>query len=49
MVQDVEKEKVEIYEIKDKKYRVVTRSIKNIQDIDKLYEVLCKFAISKLH
>lgn len=47
MVQDIEK--VEIYEIKNKKYRVVTKSIENSQNIDKLYEVLCKYVISKLN
>lgn len=45
MVQDVKKE---IYEINEKKYKVITRCIENSQSADKIYNVLCKFAISKL-
>ena len=45
MVQDV---KEEIYEINEKKYKVITRCIENSQRADKIYNVLCRFAISKL-
>ena len=45
MVQDVREE---IYEINEKKYKVITRCIENSQSADKIYNVLCRFAISKL-
>jgi len=50
MIQEVKshKEKVEIFEIKNKKYRVITRCMEDSQDTDKLYNILCKYAISKL-
>lgn len=38
-----------IYEIENKKYTVITKSIENIQNIDNLYEVICKYVISKLN
>lgn len=40
--------KEEIYKINDKEYKVITSCIENPQGIDKLYEVLCRFALSKL-
>lgn len=45
-MQDVKNEKEEIYEINNKKYTVITRSVENSQNIDKLYEVLCKYIIN---
>lgn len=50
MIQELEKQeqKVEIYEIDNKKYTVITKSVENSQNIDKLYNILCNFAISKL-
>ena len=51
MIQEVnnQKEKVEIFEIENKKYTVITRCIENSQDIDKLYDIFCKYAITKLN
>lgn len=48
MVQDIENQIEEIYEIDNRKYKVITRSIENSQSAEKMYDVLCKFAISKL-
>lgn len=48
MTQEKDRQKEEIYEINNKKYVVITKCIENSEDINKLYEVLCKFAISKL-
>lgn len=48
MVQGVENQKIEIYEINNKKYTVVTRCVENSQSAEKIYDILCKFAISKL-
>ncbi len=36
-----------IYEINNKKYTVITRNVESVQNIDKLYEVICRYAISK--
>ena len=43
------KERVEIYEIEGKKYSVISRVIDNPKKIDRLYEVLVKFALAKLN
>lgn len=45
----MQNEKLEIYEINNKKYTVITKYIDNSEKIEKLYDVLCKFAISKLN
>ena len=45
----MQNEKLEIYEINNKKYTVITKYIDNSENIEKLYDVLCKFAISKLN
>lgn len=37
-----------IYEMSNKKYTVTTKSIENAKNIDKLYEIICKYAISKI-
>lgn len=42
-------QEVEVYEIHNKKYTVVTRCMENSEDIEKLYNILCKFVISKLN
>ena len=44
-----ENEKIQIYEIDNKKYTVLTRCINNPNNIDKLYDLLCKYAVSKLN
>lgn len=41
-------QKEEIYEIDNKKYIVITSCIDNSENVDKLYDVLCKFAVSRL-
>lgn len=48
MKQDIEREKVEVYEIENKKYTVISKCVENLNNIDRLYDVLCKFAVSKL-
>ena len=50
MVQDEKKrQNVTTYEIDNKKYTVITKCIENAQNIDKLYEVICKYAISQIN
>ena len=49
MIQELENKKVQVYEIDNKKYTVISKSIENTENIEKLYNVLCKFAISKLN
>lgn len=48
MVQETKKCKEEIYEVNNKKYKVITSCIENNQNIEKLYEVLCRYAMQKL-
>lgn len=43
-----EKEKVEVYEIENKKYTVISRNVNEEENIDLLYNVLCKYALSKI-
>ena len=42
------KERREIYEIDGKKYTVISRVIDNPNNIDRLYDVLAKFALERL-
>ena len=50
MMQEEKKEqKVVTYEINNKKYTVVTRTIENAQNIDQLYDVICKYVISQIN
>ena len=51
MIHEIEnqKEQVEVFEIENKKYTVITRCIENSQNTDKLYNIFCKYAISKLN
>ncbi len=50
MVQDEEgNQDVEIYEIDNKKYTVITKCVNNVQNIDGLYDVICKYIVSKLN
>lgn len=49
MVQDIEKiQNVTIYEIDNKKYTVITKCVENVQNTNKLYDVICKYAISQI-
>lgn len=49
MVQDTTKQQnITTYEIDNKKYTVVTRCIDNSEELNKLYDVLCKFVMDKL-
>ena len=41
-------ENVTIYEVNNKKYTVITRCTNNVQNIDKLYDVICKYVISQI-
>ena len=50
MVQDDKKEQnITTYEINNKKYTVITKCTNNIQNINKLYDVICKYAISQIN
>ena len=44
-----ENEKIQIYEIDNKKYTVITRCIENPNNEERLYNLLCKYALSKLN
>ena len=50
MVQDDKKQQnVKIYEIDNKKYTVITRNVENVQNTNKLYDIICKYAISQIN
>ncbi len=50
MIQDEKKgQNVSTYEIDNKKYTVITKCIENVQNIDGLYDVICKYAISQIN
>lgn len=50
MVQDdKKKENTTIYEINNKKYTVITKCVENVQNVNKLYDVICKYAISQIN
>ena len=49
MIGDAEKERIEVYEIEDKKYTVISKCVDNLNNIDTLYDVLCEFAVAKLN
>ncbi|MCI8587922.1 MAG: hypothetical protein HFJ49_04865 [Clostridia bacterium] len=49
MVQGTEKKQnVAIYEINNKKYTVITKCVENVQNTNKLYDVICKYVISQI-
>lgn len=49
MVQDdKKKQNVTTYEIDNKKYTVITECEENEQSIERLYETICKYAISQI-
>ena len=48
MNNEIKKERREIYEIDGKKYTVISRVIDNHNNIDRLYDVLAKFALERL-
>ena len=48
MNNEIKKERREIYEIDGKKYTVISRDIDNPNNIDRLYDVLTKFALERL-
>ena len=37
------------YEIQDKKYTVITKSIEKAETIDKLYDCICEYIISQIN
>ena len=50
MVQDEKnRQNVTTYQIDNKRYTVITRTIDNAQNIDKLYDVICKYIISQIN
>lgn len=46
---DKDKEKVTTYEVNNKKYTVVTKCVENAENIEKLYNVICKYIISQIN
>lgn len=49
MIQKNEREKIEVYEIDNKKYTVISKNVDNPNNVEKLYNILCKFALSKIN
>lgn len=50
MVQDDKnRQNVTTYEIDKKKYTVITRCTENVQSTNKLYDIICKYAISQIN
>ena len=49
MNNEIKKERRYIYEIDGKKYTVISKVIDNPNNIDRLYEVLAKYALAKLN
>jgi len=43
------KEEVHFYEIDGKKYTVISKVVDNPKSIDKLYEILAKYALKRLN
>ncbi len=43
------RQNITTYEINNKKYTIITRCIENVQNTDKLYEAICKYAISQIN
>lgn len=41
-------ESVTTYEIENKKYTVITKNAEKTEDIDKLYDIICKYMISQI-
>lgn len=41
-------EEKEVYDIDNKKYTVIARTIENAESLDKLYEAFSKYALKKL-
>lgn len=37
------------YEIEDKNYTVITKSIEQTETIDKLYNIICQYIISQIN
>ena len=48
LLEENQKENIEYYEIENKKYKVISKSIPNCENIDKLYNILCKYIMYKL-
>lgn len=47
MVQDDKiRQNVSTYELDNKTYTVITRCVDNAQNIDKLYDVICKYMVN---
>ncbi len=41
-------ESITTYKIEDKEYTVITRCIEKAENIDKLYDIVCKYIISQI-
>ncbi len=49
MVQvDEKQQNVTTYEIDNKKYTVIARCVEDVEDTNKLYDIICKYAISQI-
>ena len=42
-------EEKQIVEVDNKKYTVITRCVEDVQSIDNLYNVICKYAVSQIN
>ena len=49
MIQNDKKQQdITIYEIDNKKYTVISKCIENVQDTNKLYDIICQYVISQI-
>ena len=44
-----EKGETSIYDVNNKKYTVITQCVENAENIEKLYDVICKYAIAQIN
>ncbi len=50
MVQDDKiQQSVTNYELDNKKFIVITKCVENVPNIDKLYDIVCKYAVSQIN
>lgn len=50
MVQDDKNgQNVTIYEIENRKYTVITKCIDEVENTNKLYDIICKYAITQIN
>lgn len=50
MVQGDEiRQSVTDYELDNKKFIVITKCVESVQNIDKLYDIVCKYVVSQIN